>query len=345
MKFKALVLSIFIILMSISVGCNTKDVTDDKNVNSKNTSADNSASQTVDNTIVFNKFINGEITAKTDEGHFLYINQFEFLDNGFSYAFFDVDNDDIEELCVKNYQIYIFDVKDDDIYNLYTVTKVGTKLLNDGGFLCIKQGGEPSHNYYDYFTINNESNIETNIWFSWWDAHTIDGVEYPESFYIGDEEVTKEEYEKLSAQYLNIGDDKVVWTVVAGDKKIDASTNNSDDIYTEIENTINIPYEQALDNAVSTADIRDVHRIYSKKWQDLSDKYYNELIKIEKIKPYIIKLKTDWDIYYNSQIENYRNIYGTIFEGGSITGIIFDSREMELQKEWAMQLVDIYEHC
>lgn len=355
MKFKSLFVIFFVILITLFLGCKSKnkansDIINSDIVVSKSKSTNEQTSKPVvkkaDNTSIYDQFINGEITAKTTEGTYLYVNQFEFLNHGFNYTLFDVDDDNINELCIKNYNLYIFEVKDDELYNIYTDTRADSVILNNGGFFQIKYGDAPKHIYYDYRKINKDGLIEKQVYFSWWDASTIDGVEYPESYYIDDKEVTKEKYDEFAGKYLNIGEDKVFWAKV--EPKQEATTsqqtqNEKTDIYTELENTINVPYEKALDNAGSTLEIREVHNFYNQKWQEISDKYYNELIKVEKLKPYIIQLKKDWEVYYNSQIENYRKIYGTIYEGGSLTGIVFDSRERELQKEWAMQLVDIYE--
>lgn len=345
MKVKVLLL-IFVFLVVLT-GCEQENVVSDSNEISQNNSGDNSTVESVDSTSIYDQFIKGEITAKGGDNTDLYVNQFEYLNEGFKYTIFDVDGDNTDELCIKNYNIYIFKVKNNELYNLYTDTRSGSTILNDGGFFQILYGDAPEHIYYDYRKINEDGCIETQIYFSWWDAHTLDSVIYPESYFIDDKEVTKEKYEEFTDQYLNIGEDKVTWINVAPiAEKISLQNTQSEnkDIYTELENTINIPYQKALDDAESTADIREVHTIYSKKWKEVSTEYYNKLIKIEELEPYIIKLKTDWDIYYNSQLDSYRNIYGTIFEGGSITGIVFDSRERELQKEWALQLVNIYEH-
>ncbi len=344
MRFKALLLSLIIIFAGSFVGCKQNNVTSDNNVFSQNSSSNISDVEILDNTAIYNQFINGEITAKTDEGYFLYVNQYDYLDKGFSYAFCDVDSDNVDELCVKNLQLYIFDVKDGGLYNLYTETLADSTVLNDGGLFQVKYGAEPDHIYYDYKKINQNGEIDKQLYFSWWDAATADDTE---SYYIGENSVTKQEYEELWAEYSNFADDKVIWTTVESKSESTTSQNTQAekiDIYTELDNTINIPYENALKEAWSTAEICDVHSLYSEKWQSVSTKYYNELIKDEKLKIHIIKLKNDWETYYTSQIESYRNIYGVVYEGGSLTGIILCSRERELQKEWAMQLVNIYEH-
>lgn len=336
MKYKVLLLSLVFIFVTMFVGCKGNNVTSENSVVSNNDSNNSSSGETVDNTSIYDKFINGEITAKTDEGHNLYINQFDFLDKEFMYAYYDVDSDNVDELCVKNTQIYVFDIKDDQLYNLYTETLAYSSLLNDGGFLHMTYGAEPDHIFYDYNKINQDGDVITHVDFSWWDAvNAEDSV----TFYIGGKEVTKEEYDELSSKYLNIGEDKVIWNDINGENNTKTEYKN---IYEELDATIEAEYEEALNNALSTADICDVHIEFESRWKAIADEYYNKLVKDEGLKPYIIELKADWEVYYDSQIENYRNIYSKVLEGGSLTGIVFSSKKCSLQKEWALQLIDIY---
>lgn len=341
MRIKALLLSFVFIIVSVLAGCKGNNASSENNAVSNNSSSVGA----LDNNSIYNQFINGEITAKTDAGHNLYINQFDFLDKEFMYAYYDVDSDNFDELCVKNTQIYVFDIKDDQLYNLYTETLAYSSLLNDGGFLHMTYGAEPDHIFYDYNKINQDGEVITHVDFSWWDAvNDEDSV----TFYIGGKEVTKEEYDELSSKYLNIGEDKVIWSEVEGKEntKTDADTPNTQteykNIYEELDATIEAEYEEALNNALSTADICDVHIEFESRWKAIADEYYNKLIEDENLKPYIIELKADWEVYYDSQIENYRNIYGKVLEGGSLTGIVFSSKKCSLQKDWALQLINIY---
>lgn len=345
---KRLIAVLLGICMLLMMFCGCKDAdTDSSNI------SNGSDVEIFDESSIYAQFIDGKITATDSDGYKYYINQYNFLDDGFSYAYYDVDSDNVEELCVKNLQLYIFDVKDGEIYNLYTETRANTTILNDGGLFQVKYGAEPDHIYYDYKKINQNGEIETQLYFSWWDAQTTDGTE---SYYINEESVTKKEYELLWTKHSNFADDKVFWATVSDkdDKTTPQDTQNQQD-YTDsqdeykdeyvilIEN-IETEYDEALNNALSTADMCDVHIEYAHKWKEIADEYYNKLIEDEGLKPYIIELKSDWEVYYNSQIENYRNIYSEIFEGGSLTGVLFDSLKCDLQKDWAMQLINIYRH-
>ena len=341
MRIKALLLSFVFIIVSVLAGCKGN------NVSSENNAASNNSSNVgaLDNTSIYNQFINGEITAKTDDGNDLYVNQFDFLDNGFQYAVYDVDSDGVAELCVRCFQLYIFDIKDGAVYNLYTETRADSTVLNDGALFQVKHGAEPDHIYYDYRKINQNGEIVIQNYFSWWDAATADD---DESYYIGEKRVSKQEYDEFWAEYSNFADDKVIWSEVEGKEntKTDADTPNTqteyNNIYEELDATIEAEYEEALNNALSTADICDVHIEFESRWKAIADEYYNKLIEDENLKPYIIELKSDWEVYYDSQIENYRNIYAKVLEGGSLTGIVFSSKKCSLQKDWALQLINIY---
>lgn len=339
------ILIILCMLLTVLAGCNENKTSSENNAVSNNNLINSSGVETVDNTTIFNQFVAGEITAKTKENTFLYINQFEFLEKGFSYTCYDVDYDNEKELCVKNIQLYIFDIKDGTVYNLYTETRANSTVLNDGALFQVQHGAEPDHIYYDYRKINQNGEIEIQNYFSWWDAATADD---DESYYIGEKRVTKQDYDNFWAEYSNFADDKVIWSEVEGieNTKTDADTPNTQteykNIYEELDATIEAEYEEALNNALSTADICDVHIEFESRWKAIADEYYNKLIKDESLKPYIIELKADWEVYYDSQIENYRNIYGKVLEGGSLSGIVFSSKKCSLQKDWALQLINIY---
>ena len=54
-------------------------------------------------------------------------------------------------------------------------------------------------------------------------------------------------------------------------------------------------------------------------------------------------MKTSWEKYHAEQCENYEKALYAIY-AGSIVGPIFADYKYEAQKDWALQLVSIYEH-
>ena len=58
---------------------------------------------------------------------------------------------------------------------------------------------------------------------------------------------------------------------------------------------------------------------------------------------FIKNMKTSWEKYHAVQCENYEKALYAIYSGGSLIGPVFADYKYEEQKEWALQLVSIYE--
>ncbi len=93
---------------------------------------------------------------------------------------------------------------------------------------------------------------------------------------------------------------------------------------------------------------------YAKKWECVADTCYNALMKHESedMEPYptneefhiaIKNMKTDWENYYKSNMEDYRTTVYYCFGPGTGAGIVICKHEYQLKMEWALQLVDICE--
>jgi len=82
---------------------------------------------------------------------------------------------------------------------------------------------------------------------------------------------------------------------------------------------------------------------YAGKWKQIADEYYNILIKNDNLHTYILNMKNNWEEYYQTQCENYIEILHSIYDHGTIIGPIFAHYKYELQKDWALRLVEIYE--
>ncbi len=95
---------------------------------------------------------------------------------------------------------------------------------------------------------------------------------------------------------------------------------------------------------------------YTKKWQEVADEYYNKLMEYDGIvqidetciyssddfHKFIKNMKTSWEKYHTVQCENYEKALYAIY-AGSIVGPIFADYKYDAQKDWALQLVAIYE--
>ncbi len=115
--------------------------------------------------------------------------------------------------------------------------------------------------------------------------------------------------------------------------------------------------KESFEGDSSTGAMVDRADKYTKKWQDVADEYYNKLMEYDGIVQndetciyssddfhnFIKNMKTSWEKYHAEQCENYEKALYAIY-AGSIVGPIFADYKYDAQKDWALQLVSIYEH-
>lgn len=114
--------------------------------------------------------------------------------------------------------------------------------------------------------------------------------------------------------------------------------------------------ESKLDEYSSTAGMCDLHNKYTKKWKEIADEYYDKIMKYDEdiqlddhyyssddLHTFVSNMKTSWEKYNKENCENYTKTLEAIYQGGSIVGPIASSHECAMQKEWALQLVGIYQ--
>lgn len=171
--------------------------------------------QQVDIKVLYQKFLDKEITALDDDGAPKVLNDFLLYSSEpleYTYTYFDMTGDGIKELCVKQYSsISFFTVKNAEIHHWYT-TGSYTSLLNNGALLYERHGGAPTHINYEYYVLDKNADITFNVTFSWWDGKTVEhGKIYPDSYLFNDKEISKEKYEEKTKEYLTIGDDEIIW--------------------------------------------------------------------------------------------------------------------------------------
>lgn len=172
--------------------------------------------QKPDEAKLFQQFLNGDIpaydesgAAKLLEGYLIW----NMDEQAYSYAYFDVANDGITELCVWQYpEQYFFQVKDGQVHHWYTETKSYSHLLNNGAFLFERHGAAPTHINYEYYELDENAQVTFSVEFSWWDGATVEqGKVYPDHYSFDGKEVTKAEYDAKTEKYLSIGKDQIVW--------------------------------------------------------------------------------------------------------------------------------------
>lgn len=113
--------------------------------------------------------------------------------------------------------------------------------------------------------------------------------------------------------------------------------------------------EQSDPENQSTAGMVELSVKYAAKWAQVAEEYYRKIMKHQLEEPseiygtsedlhtYVTNMKNDWEAYYASQCENYEKTLVAIYGGGSIIGPIFADYQYNMQRDWALRLVKIYQ--
>ena len=114
--------------------------------------------------------------------------------------------------------------------------------------------------------------------------------------------------------------------------------------------------ESKLPESSTTAGMVELSDKYTEKWKQIADEYYNKIMEYDGIitpneiyyssddlHTYVSNMTTNWEQYHRVQCENYVKTLQTIYADGTIVGPIFADYKYEMQKEWALQIVGIYE--
>jgi len=114
--------------------------------------------------------------------------------------------------------------------------------------------------------------------------------------------------------------------------------------------------ELELPEASSTIGMIEAANKYTDKWKQVADEYYNIIMAYDGITQpseayyssddlhtFVSNMKTSWEQYNQVQCENYLKTLQTIYGGGTIVGPIMADYKYDMQKEWALRLVKIYQ--
>ena len=114
--------------------------------------------------------------------------------------------------------------------------------------------------------------------------------------------------------------------------------------------------EEYLPEYSSTAGMVALADKYREKWAEVADEYYNKIMEYngiiqgsddyyssDDLHTFVSNMKTSWEQYNQTQCENYIKVLETIYAGGTIVRPIFADYKLNLQKEWALRLVIIYD--
>ena len=319
---------------------------------------------------LYKQFIAGEVASKDKDGNqksFLdyWETDLEYLD--YRYTFIDMTDDGVAELCVQQIPyMHFFTISKGEIRHWYTEDSMYSNLLNNGAFLFERHGAAPTHINYEYYELDKNAQEKFQIEFSWWDGKTVEeGKVYPDTYFIGEEEVSEEEYKSKTKKYLEIGNDKIVWYGMEGkkenhsvlDEESDTNITQTESLSEKLIREIDGAYDEEMKSPEdsSTAGMCAISEKYTKKWQAVADEYYNKLMQCDikktnetsyyttqEFHTFIKNMKTSWEKDHAIQCENYKKTLYAIY-GGTIVNTLYADYVYNEQMEWALKLVGIYE--
>lgn len=164
----------------------------------------------------------------------------------------------------------------------------------------------------------------------------------------------KKDAEKETNNNLDVGSNSS--TSLIGDDVVEDQVDES--LYEKLIREIDGAYieEQKAPESSSTVGMVELSDKYTEKWKQVADEYYDKIMKYDGITQlnenyyssddlhtFVSNMKTNWEEYNQKQCTNYVKTLQTIYGAGTIVGPIFADYKCEMQKEWALQLVGIYQ--
>ena len=170
---------------------------------------------------LYEQFLNGEIAAN-DNGQekFLkdYFTGLYSNDDGYyKYTFIDMTGDGIDELCIKNIQLFFFTIENGKLNHWCTEGWTYVDLLSNGAIFYERDGAAPEHIDYQYYELDENGSVAFETTFSWYTATewpegpNKELIAYPDRYWVDNVEVTKEEYEEKTKEYMTLAEDRVTW--------------------------------------------------------------------------------------------------------------------------------------
>ncbi len=175
------------------------------------------------------KFLSGEISVRDSDIGLIEINDIFFPDENYNrYTFFDSNKNGVPELhlsSMREYRILEYDADGIDV--IYSGSGYET-LLNNGAIFYYRKGGGPEHVSFGYSELDVDNKI-VQIKFEKYNTKN-DTVEDDLYLFEG-KEVTKDEFDKKTKNYMNIDSDRIIWSdywtflVLNNNCKFDDDTN------------------------------------------------------------------------------------------------------------------------
>lgn len=131
-------------------------------------------------------------------------------DEFISYGFYDMNQDGIVEMSVVGSCVYAyFTIKNDVVTTWSEIQSIYTYPLENGNLMFERHGGAPDHINYEYYELDFDGNIIKTTSFDEWHPTAEDGGK--EEYFFNDNSVTKDEYSKLTKQYLHYKKAPIEW--------------------------------------------------------------------------------------------------------------------------------------
>lgn len=159
---------------------------------------------------LFNSFLKGSIDAFDKDGNQITISEFH-SNTSRKYAEFDMNGDNISELCIKTpTALTIFEIQNEKLL-LWREDSPYCTILNNSAILHKRHGAAPEHNTYIYYEADSEGNTIYEISFEKYESTYVDDIYYPELYIVNNQEVSETEYNNKTKAILNIQDNLINW--------------------------------------------------------------------------------------------------------------------------------------
>ena len=278
-----------------------------------------------------------------------------------------------EDLCWQSEGYLCFANDENGKYNIYRTDAVGEPQLllteesgahngvhfvTDSAIFCV-----PRYDNEDKVSVKSIDSLgyrralkevskymkEGNVLRGTGYTQKVNGVEY---YLISEAEDTPEKqtvvrWYAVHPKTFSVGEWNVALDIVSFNGLYDKLIENIDKAYKT---------EQELPEFSTTGGMVQLAEQYSLKWQEVAEEYYSKLMEYrfaeeypdmgqttEKLHKVISDMKESWERYYTEEIANYEIVLNQIYAGGTIRHPLLADRRYELNMEWALKLVSIYE--
>ncbi len=160
------------------------------------------------NNEVYESFLRSEIPVMKTDNKYYWIK--DLLENAEGkYLYCDIDGDDIDELHVKSDKVYfIIKKQKDGLQVLYEGSCYEEPINQNGlrGVLYFRKGGAPTHDSYQYYSMDSEGVNQNILEFEWYDENENELMDSEDIYLFNNENMEEEEWKEKTRLYRkNVG--------------------------------------------------------------------------------------------------------------------------------------------